>query len=92
MSLQKAYKDWWEGPVGRDFHEFLQEVIELNRDLLEGTKVEEGSNDDKVKGRLANMRQVLEYINIMVNGLDEVAKAPEGIDDDNVNDSTDSPK
>jgi hypothetical protein len=67
MNLGLLYKDWWEGPVGQDLKGYLEECRELNRDVLEGIKVEEGSTDDMLRGRLAQIRNILSYIEVMCN-------------------------
>ena len=65
MSIQKAYKDFVDGIVYRDIHDYIQEILELNRDILEGLKVAEGETNDQIRGSCRALRGLLFYINQM---------------------------
>ncbi len=75
MSLGRATQAQWEDfiqtIVYRDLKEFLLEVIELNRDLLEGQLTQNEvlrETDEALRGRNRNARELLARIEGWADG------------------------
>ena len=60
-----SYSDFIETTIGKDLIQYLRDCIELNRDILEGVqRLTEAESDDKLRGRNAQCRDILSYIQV----------------------------
>lgn len=71
MKLNKDYQLFKGGLVFADLKSYMDEVLELNRDILEGIKHAENESEDFVRGRSRALRDLMFYI-------DEMSKDIEG--------------
>lgn len=59
----QSFSDFMETEVGKELISYLKECIEFNRDLLEGVqRITQEESDDKLRGRNAQCRDILSYI------------------------------
>ena len=58
-----SFSDFIETEVGKELVSYIKECIEFNRDLLEGVqKLPQEDTYDKLRGRNAQCRDILSYI------------------------------
>jgi hypothetical protein len=65
MNLSKDYQLWKSSFVFQDLKAYIDEVLELNRDILEGLKLSESESEDFIRGRSRMLRDLLFYIDEM---------------------------
>ena len=59
----RSFSDFIETEIGKELISYLRECIEFNRDLLEGVqRISQEESDDKLRGRNAQCRDILSYI------------------------------
>lgn len=64
MSIGADYRLWMKGESYGDLVSYINDVLELNRDVLEGLVIAEGESNDLVRGRSRALRDLLNYIKI----------------------------
>lgn len=73
MNISELYVEFKDSPVYADLRTYIEEVLELNRDILEGIKTTDPKEAiDTIRGRSRALRELLRYIDVMASGqLDE---------------------
>lgn len=64
-ATRQHYEEFVTTTVWRDLLSYIQEALELNRDLLEGlSDVESGESVDTLRGRCHSLRDLVRYVAI----------------------------
>ena len=63
-----SFSDFVETPVGIELVQYIKDCIELNRDILDGSqRLIEAESDEKLRGRNAQCRDILSYIQVRID-------------------------